>query len=69
MGADAKRAADAADAKQRKFGVKESYPSAPHLVLAQMRAMVAGEIAGAWEKFGGLGAQMTNLAEAMDVAL
>ena len=27
------------------------------------------EVAGAWEKFGGLGAQMTNMAEVMEVAL
>ena len=68
-GADAKRAAQAAEANQRKFGVKESYPSLPQLMLAQMRAIVAGEVAGAWEQFGGLGAQMTNMAEAMEVGL
>ena len=68
-GADVKRAAEAADAKQRKFGVTESYPSLPQLVSAQMGAMVAGEVAGTWEKFGGLGAQMPNLAEVMEVAL
>ena len=68
-GADSKRAADAAGAKQRKFGVKESYSSLPQLMLVQMRAIVAGEVAGDWEKFGGLGAQMTNMAEVMEVAL
>ena len=41
----------------------------PHLVVAQMRATVVGGIAGAWEKFGGLGPRITNLAEVMEVAL
>ena len=67
-GADAIRAAATAGAKQRMFGAKESYPPLPQLVLAQPRAMVAGEIAGAWGKFGGLGSQLTNLAEVMAVA-
>ena len=55
-GADVKRAAQAAETKQRKLGVKESYPSLAQLALAPFRAIVAGEVAGAWEKFGGLGA-------------
>ena len=68
-GADVKRAVAAAEAKQKKFGVKESYPSLPQLESAQLRATVAGEIAGAWEEFGGLGAQLTNLAEVMEAVL
>ena len=62
------RAAQAAEAKQRKFGVKESYPSLAQLALAQFRAIVAGGVEGAWGKFGGLGAQMNNMAEVMEVA-
>ena len=64
-GADVKRAAQAAEAKQKRSGVKESYPSLAQLMLAHLRAIVAGEVAGAWQKFGGLGAQLNNMAEAL----
>ena len=68
-GADVKRAAQSAEAKQKRYGVKESYPSLAQLMLAHLRAIVAGEIAGAWEKFGGLGAQLNNMAEVLETAL
>ena len=68
-GADVKRAAQAAETKQRKFGAEESYPSLARLTLAHLRAIVAGEVAGAYEKFGGLGAQLNNMAEGMEIAL
>ena len=39
------------------------------LMLAHLRAIVAGEVAGASEKFGGLGAQLNNMAEVLEIAL
>ena len=68
-GADVKRAVQLAEAKQKRYGVKENYPSLAQLALAHLRAIVAGEVAGAWEKFGGLGAQLNNMAEVMETAL
>lgn len=59
----------AAEAKQKRCGVKESYPSLARLILAYLRAIVAGEVAGAWEKFRGLGAQLNSMAEVVEVAL
>ena len=48
--------------RKKKFGAEERYPSLPQVVLAQLGAMVAGELAGARGKFGRLG-------DVMEVAL
>ena len=37
--------------------------------LAPMGVIVAGEIAGAWDKFGGFGAKLSNLAQVVEVAM
>ena len=37
--------------------------------LATMGVIVAGEIAGAWDKFGGFGAKLSNLAQVVEVAM
>ena len=55
--------------KQGEFGTKKRHPAVAHLAQAQPRAIVAGEIAGAWVRFGVFGAQLKNMAEAMEVAL
>ena len=68
-GADVKMAVEAAEAKQKVLGVKESYPLIPQLVLARLRVVIVGEVAGVSDRFGCLGAQLTNLAEGMEVAL
>ena len=56
-GVDVERAAEASEAKRKKFGVEVSYPSLARLVLPQLRVIIAGEVAGAWGRFGGLGAR------------
>ena len=44
-------------ARQKKFGAKKPYPPSGQLIFAQVRFIGAGELAGAWESFGGVGAQ------------
>ena len=68
-GADVKRAAATAEADQRKFGAKESSPSLALLALSLLRVIIAGAVAGAWDKFGGLGTQLANSAEVMEAAM
>ena len=68
-GADEKRAAEAAEANQEKFGVTESYPLIPQPALAQQSVIIAGGAAGVRGRFGGFGAQLPNSAEVMAVAL
>ena len=43
---DARRDVEADNAKRKKFVVKNHYPPATHLVLAQLRVIVAGEVGG-----------------------
>ena len=39
------------------------------LTLSYLRYVVPGEIAGAWELFGGFGALLTNLAHLMELSI
>ena len=50
------RAYEGEKSRQRRNDVETSYLNTRHLELAYLRYIVAGEIAGAWEKCGGLGA-------------
>ena len=54
---DVKRAIDSDGANRKKYGVKKNYMRVAHLSPAHLRAIAAGEVAGAWDKFGGLGLQ------------
>ena len=56
-------------ANQKKFGLEKRYLPVAHLALAQPRARVAGEMVGAWGRFGCLGAQLANMAEVPEFAL
>ena len=61
--AELERAAGHDAAQREKFRVARPYPSSAHLVFSQMRFIMAGELAGAWASFGGIGAQWTDLAQ------
>ena len=50
-GADVQMAVEVAEAKQKVLGVKESYPLIPQLVLARLRVVIVGEVAGVLDKF------------------
>ena len=66
--AEVKRPIEADVANQKRFGIKKRHPSMAHLALAQLRAIIAAGIAGAWDRFGGLGARLSNAAEVLEVA-
>ena len=66
---DVKRAIDAEMTKQKKYGVKKPYVRIDHMALAFIRMIVAGEIAGAWKRFGGLGPQLQNLAAILEISV
>ena len=46
-----------------------SFLNAGQLALAFSRYVIAGEIAGAWAKFGGLGALLSNLASTTELSV
>ena len=56
--ADFRRAAEADVDRQKEFGATENAPVA----CAQMRRVLAGELGGAWGRFGELGPQRANVA-------
>ena len=66
---DVKRAIEAEVAKQKKYGVKKPYVRMDHMALAMIRMIVAGEIAGAWKKFGGLSLQLQNLTAILEISV
>ena len=66
---DVKRAIEAEMTKQKKYGVKKPYVRIDHMALAFIRMIVAGEIAGAWKRFGGLGPQLQNLAAILEISV
>ena len=66
---DVKRAIDAEVAKQKKYGLKKPYLRVDHMALAMIRMIVAGEIAGAWQKYGGLSLQLQNLAAILEISV
>ena len=41
---------------------------ADHVAMALLRMIVAGEIAGSWEKLGGSGLQLQNIAAIMEIS-
>ena len=49
--------------------MKTSFLYTGQLALADWRYVVAGEIGGAWETFGGFGALLTNLATLMELSV
>ena len=46
-----------------------SFLNIGQLALAYLRYSIAGEIAGNWAKFGGLGALLANLASAIEISV
>ena len=63
------RAAGVEVARQRRNDVMTSVMSTGHLALSYLRYSVAGEFAGAWEHFGGLGAFVPNLAHLPELSV
>ena len=66
--AEVKRPVEADVARQKKFGVGRHYPAMAHVALSRLRAIVAGELAGARNRSGGLGAQLKNMGEVLEDA-
>ena len=64
-----KGAAEADIAEQKRCGIKGRHLTAAHLALPQLQAIVAGEIAGARGRLGGIGAKLTNMADVPKVEL
>ena len=54
--------------RQKRSDVKTILLGAGQLALAFLRYSIAAEIAGAWAKFGGLGAPLTNLATTFELS-
>ena len=66
--ADVEKAIQAENATQNRCGFDNHHPTAAH-IEARLRAIAAGEIAGAQDKFGGMGAQLSRLAAILEMAL
>ena len=64
-----KRAAEAERSRQKRNAVKTSFLNTGQLALAYLRYIIAGELSGAWTKFGGLGALLTNLASILELSV
>ena len=67
--ADVKRAMEEGNARQKRYGVEKQYPSVAHTAMSRRRMIAACEVAGKWEKFGGMGAQWSNLTFILESAL
>ena len=50
-------------ARQKTFGARRPFPSLGQLISARSRFVVAGELAGAWGRSEGIGAEWANLAQ------
>ena len=59
---DYKRACENEKLRQQRNGVKTLFMNSPQLSLAYLRYIIAGEVAGAWDAFGGMGAMLSHLA-------
>ena len=56
-------------ARQARYNQPNPCPNAAQAVLYRLRIIIAGDIAGAWEKFGGLGAQLGLLAYPLEACV
>ena len=63
-----KRAIEAERNRQKRNAAKTGFLNTGQLALAYLRYIIAGEFAGAWTKFGGLGAMLTNLASILELS-
>ena len=64
-----KRAAETERSRQTRNAVKTSFLNTGQLALSYLRYIIAGELTGAWTKFGGLGALLTNLASILELSV
>ena len=64
-----KGAAGAGRARQRRNDVETSFLMSGQLAPSYLRYIVAGEIAGDWEQFGGSRALLTNLAHLLELSV
>ena len=55
--------------RETRNAVKTSFLDIGRLALAHLRYIIAGELAGARAKSGGLGALLTNLASAIELSV
>ena len=64
-----RRVHEAGNGRQRRNGVKMALPTIGQLALYYLRYTIAGEVAEARSKFGGLRAMLTSLADLMELSL
>ena len=64
-----KKAFEAEKSRQRRNALKTSFLNTGQLALAYLRYIVAGELAGYWAEFGGLGAILTHLASTIELSI
>ena len=67
--AGVKRAVEADVTRKKRYWAKKRHPTVAHSAPSQLRAKAAGEITGAWDRLGGIGAQLTNVAEVTEIAV
>ena len=69
MDPDYKRACENGKTRQQRNGVQTRFANCPQLALSYLRYIIAGEAAGAWKAFGGMGAMLSHLAHLQKVAM
>ena len=57
-----KRAAEQERARRKRNAARTPFPNTGQLAQHYLRYIISGEVAGAWQKLGGMGAPLTHLA-------
>ena len=66
---DCKRACENEKLRQQRNGVQTLFMNSQQLTLPYLRYIIAGEVAGAWEASGGMGAMLSHLVHLQKVAM
>ena len=56
-------------ARQKRFGQTSPCLNSAQMVVYRLRVIVAGDLAGAWDKFGGFGAQLCLLSSHLEACI
>ena len=67
--ADTQGAVAGGSTRQKRYGLKEQFPSVAHTAMTHLCTVAAGEVAGVWEKFGSMGATSPNFSFCIGLAL
>ena len=63
------RAWEGEKARQKRFGQLSPCLNSAQMVVYRLRVIVAGDLAGAWDKFGGFGAQLCLLSNHLEACI